>query len=73
MSQKLMKSNPQTPVYEQSSWRPSDGRYWKATDYPEIKGVYQLRGGSDSGGVYQVKLSITDIWRTPEGLVIEVE
>jgi len=35
--------------------------------------IYQLQGGSDSGGVFKQVLKIKNIWRTPEGLVIEVE
>jgi hypothetical protein len=48
-------------------------RYRQPYHGPEIKGIYQLRGGSDSGGVYRVKLTITNILRTEDGLVIEVE
>ncbi len=41
--------------------------------YPEIHKVIQFHGGSDSGGVYWQTLNVINIYRTPEGLVIEVE
>lgn len=39
---------------------------------PEIAAIYQIQGGSDSGGVYRQRLKVLDIYQTPDGLVIEV-
>lgn len=39
---------------------------------PKIVAVIQHQGGSDSGAVWKQRLQVVNIYRTFEGLVIEV-